>query len=158
MSATFYTDDDRRRAFEAQLSGHDGAAERRQQAQALRRLHEDTNRVLHLLPFAWQPGIRKPKYLGERFFEQSLPAVHLMLMVPVQLEFLPSSIRLVPALIREPGDWLCRPAVDKSTGELRYEGQKAPQWADGTGGPASHYDQQPTCKNCLKWAHLLLHG
>jgi hypothetical protein len=53
-------------------------------------------------------------------------------------------------ITRAVGDWLCSAAVDESTGELKYEGKRAEQWADGTGGPGAYYDPQPTCKRCLK--------
>jgi hypothetical protein len=53
---------------------------------------------------------------------------------------------------RAAGDWLCSARLDTETGELRYDPQAAPLYADGTGGPEAYYEQAPTCKNCLRKA------
>lgn len=152
--SSFYSPADQRRAWEAQLSGHDGADERRARGLALRRQHDQANGQLHqLLPFPWAPGIRRARYPLATDFPQSLPAVHIMLQAPAELR--PAQ---GPLQQRRAGDWLCMAALDESTGELRYEPEPAPQWADGSGGPEAAYDQQPTCKNCLRWAQLLING
>jgi hypothetical protein len=139
----FYTADDAKRA--AEYAGAD--REHRQHfSLQLRRQHEaELSQLQRRLPFTWQPGIRVAKYTGPPIFEGSQPAVHIMLLQDVA----------TAELERKAGEWLCRGAVDYETGELRYEGTRAPQWADGTGGPGSHYDQKPTCKNCLSKAAQL---
>jgi hypothetical protein len=141
----FFGPDDAKRA--AEYAGTD-AAQGRYHSLQLRRQHEaELGQLQRRLPFTWQPGIKVARYQGPPIFPRSAPAVHIMLLQDMD----------GPYLMRRAGDWLCSPAIDYETGELRYEAQRAPQWADGTGGPGSHYDQKPTCKNCLSKA-LQLYG
>lgn len=94
------------------------------------------------LPFRWQPGVVKSRYQGPPIFERGPAAIHIMLLEQAQLG----------KEARPAGDWLFRASLDTDTGELRYESQQAPWYADGTGGPAANYLPTPTCKNCLKKA------
>jgi hypothetical protein len=152
MSSVFYSQEDKEREQRYRVQGDVDREHRRQQSLALRRQHEQANESLRRrLPFQWQGGIRKAKYQGEVFWEQSLPAVHIMLLEPYEAG---AGRNLFS---RQAGEWLCRSAIDYETGELRYEGEKAPQYADGTGRPGAHYEQQITCKNCLQRAMLLHH-
>ena len=140
---SFFSQDDRARAERSRLAGDPEASERRARAAALRRQHElATAGLQRRLPFRWRAGVRKPGYQLASLFEQALPAVHIMLLEGYEQ----------PGLSRAAGDWLCSAALDTDTGEIRYEGAPAEQWVDGTGGPAAYYEQQPTCKKCLKKA------
>jgi hypothetical protein len=138
----FFSQADANRRRDALLSGTSAGP-----AQALRRQHELASAELRArLPFQWEPGVVRSRYQGPPIFEHGPAAVHIWLQEPLGLDN--------GRQARRRGDWLCMASLDESTGELRYEGQAAPLYADGTGGPGANYEQMPTCKKCLKKAGL----
>jgi hypothetical protein len=142
----FFSHEDAARANRGRHSGA-ALAETLGRAQALRRQHElTTDRLRAGLPFQWEPGVVVRKYRGPSVWERGPDAVHIWLQEPV----------LVGKVPRPAFEWLCTARLDTDTGELRYEPQAAPLYADGTGGPGAHYEQMPTCKNCLKKAEVII--
>jgi hypothetical protein len=140
----FFTPDDWYRQERQRVSGA-GASESLAQAASLRRVHEVATEALRArLPFRWEPGVVRPRYQGPPVWERGPAAVHIWLQEPASLDNGKQT--------RDAGDWLCSARLDKDTGELRYDPQAAPLYADGTGGPEAQYEQQPSCKNCLRKA------
>jgi hypothetical protein len=124
-------------------------AESQQRATDLRHLHEQTTAYLrHLLPFAWQVAKVRPRYQGPPVFERGPAALHLQLLEPVTLA---AGTKQTQA--RAAGDWLCRAALDTSTGARRYESEPAPWYSAGSG---VSYQPTPTCRHCLTRVQLLL--
>jgi hypothetical protein len=143
--------DNRRTASYAQGFRREGPSETHQRATELRRQHEQATEQLRArLPFAWQVGKVRPRYQGPSVWEHAPAAIHIQLLEAVMLA---SGTKQAQA--RAAGDWLCQPALDTSSGEVRYEPEPVPDHCDGTGGPAAYHRPTPSCKNCLKKAQQL---
>jgi hypothetical protein len=135
----FFSPDDRARVMS--YDARPDREERQRRAAELRRQNEQAAaEVQGRLPVSFQPGVVRPRYQGPPIFPRGPATVHIMLLEPLSAR----------GIVRVAGDWLCSAALDESTGELKYEGKRAEQWADGTGGPGAYYDPAPSCKKCLK--------